>query len=241
MSADPTSGQPSADDWVEAQLTQVLGGLDEWDAAPDLWDRVSASIAQDVARRRRRRRLALGLAVLAVVLGVVTLATSPGGGAGLTLDWRVLEVVQVLVMLALVLGLRPLLDEAGHDFLSAVFRGSQRTVANLAGLLDLAWNLVFVGLVLVSVRWEPPLPVGASAAAQLDLALERIGGLVLAMGLLHGVTFLALPLVGVVWTAATTGRPMPRWVAVLIAVIALPVGLVLANFVVGLVVVGAGG
>jgi hypothetical protein len=241
MTAEPTRGATPSDQEVEAQLARVFGGLDEWQVAPDLLDRVSASVVADDARRRRRRRGAIGIGVVAAAIGAAGAVASVVGGVGATIDWRILEVVQVLVMLALVVGLRPLLDAVGHDFLAAVFRGSERTVGNLAALLDLAWNLVFVGMVLVSVRWQPPLGADAPGAAQFDLALERIGGLVLAMGLLHGATFLALPVVGVVWTSATTGRPMPRWVAVLVAVIAVPVGLVVANLVVGLVVVGAGG
>jgi len=91
------------------------------------------------------------------------------------------------------------------------------------------------------VTWERSTPVGASAAAQLDQVLERLGGLLLAMGLLHGVTFLAMPVVGVAWMAARTGRRMPRWVAVLLALAGLVAGLFLANLLIGLVVGPSGG
>ncbi len=224
---------------LEARLERVWHEVDDFEAAPDLWQRLEASITADAARRGRRRLVAVGLAVVAVGLGLFALGESVMGGV--VFDWRVLEVVETLLLLALVVGLRPLLDDAGRDFLLDVFDGAKASVANFAGLLDLAWNLVFVGMVAMSIDWAPPTPVGATAAAQLDHVAERIGGLLLAMGLLHGATFLALPLVGVVWTAATSGRPMPRWVVVLMAVMAVPAGLLLLNLLVGIVVSGAGG
>ncbi len=218
---------------VEQRLERVLAAADTFQPAPDLWERVQASMAQDATRRRRRRRLAWGVVAVAVVLGAVALAGGvPGGG----FDWRLLEVVETLLLVAIVVGIRPLLDDAGSDFLRAVFRGSETAATNLARLLDVAWNLVFIGMVVVTVTWQRSLPVGASAAAQLDQVLERIGGLLLAMGLLHGVTFLAMPLVGVAWVAATTGRRMPRWVMVLLGLAGLGAGFFLVNLLTGLVV-----
>lgn len=236
---DPVAFEEPVEVPVEDQLHQVFHDLDGWKAAPDLWERLEASIAADAVRRGRRRLVALGLAVVAAGLGVVALGES--GVGGVLFDWRVLEVVETLLMLALVVGLRPLLDEAGRDYLLEVFHGAERTVASFAGLLDLAWNLVFVGMVTMTVAWAPPTPADATAAAQLEQVAARMGGLLLAMGLLHATTFLALPLVGVVRTAATTGRPMPWWVWVLIAVIAVPVFLFLLNLLVAIVVGGAGG
>lgn len=223
---------------VEERLGRVLAAVDAFQPAPDLWDRVQASLAEDATRRRRRRRLAWGVVAVAVVLAAAALRGGvPGGG----LDWRVLEVVETLLLVAIVVGVRPLLDDAGSDFLRAVFRGSETVATNLARLLDVAWNLVFIGMVVVTVTWERGTPVGASAAAQLDQVLERIGGLLLAMGLLHGLTFLALPVVGVAWLAATTGRRMPRWVAVVLGLAGLGAGLFLVDLLIGLVLGASGG
>jgi len=223
---------------VEERLGRVLATVDSFQPAPDLWDRVAASMAQDASRRRRRRRVAWGVVAVAIVVGATALrAGMPAGD----FDWRVLEVVETLLLIAIVIGIRPLLDDAGSDFLRAVFRGSDAAAANLAQLLDVAWNLVFIGMVVTTVTWERSTPVGASAAAQLDQVLERLGGLLLAMGLLHGVTFLAMPVVGVAWMAARTGRRMPRWVAVLLALAGLVAGLFLANLLIGLVVGPSGG
>ena len=223
---------------VEERLGRVLAAVDTFQPAPDLWDRVQASLAEDATRRRRRRRLAWGVVGVAIVLAAAALRGGfPGGG----LDWRVLEVVETLLLVAIVVGVRPLLDDAGSDFLRAVFRGSETVATNLARLLDVAWNLVFIGMVVVTVTWERGTPVGTSVAAQLDQVLERIGGLLLAMGLLHGLTFLALPVVGVAWLAATTGRRMPRWVAVVLGLAGLGAGLFLVDLLIGLVLGASGG
>lgn len=93
----------------------------------------------------------------------------------------------------------------------------------------------------MTVEWRPTMVGSSSLAAQLDHALERVGLLLLVMGVLHGLTFLAVPVVGVVWRAARTGRPMPRWVLVLLLLAGVPVVLVLGNALVGLVLVGASG
>lgn len=144
-------------------------------------------------------------------------------------------------MLALVIGLRPLLDGVGRDFLMAAFGGQPRTATAVAPLLDLAWNLVFVGLTVMTVEWRPAVGIDPGLLAQLDHSLERVGLLLLVMGILHGLTFLALPVVGVVFRAATTGRPMPRWVLVLLILAGVPVLLVAGNALLGLLLVGVSG
>lgn len=233
MAAEPHGHTPSVDE----RLHRAFDELAEPPAA-DLFDRLEAAIVQDDARRRRRRRLAVAAVSLAVVAGLA--GVQPGTAGTRVLDWRWLEVIETVVMLALVVGLRPLLDGAGRDFLEATAGGSPRAARAIASLLDLAWNLVFVGLTIMTVQWRP-IMVGASLATQLDHSLERVGLLLLVMGLLHGVTFLALPVVGVVWRAAGTGRPMPRRVLVLLLVLAVPVVFVLVAVLVGLMLRGAPG
>ncbi|MBY5162769.1 hypothetical protein [Salsipaludibacter albus] len=212
---------------------RVRGVMADLDTRPsdDLLDRVRAAISADVVRRRRRRRILAIVVVAAVAIGLVALQRGP---LGWFLDWRLLEVVETLVMLGLVVGIRPLLDRVGSDFLAACLGGSVEAASRLAPLLDLAWNLVFVGITLMSTSFAPTVPVTATWAAQLDQGLERVGGLLLAMGVLHGVTFLGLPLAGVAYRAATTGRPMPRWTMILMAVVGVFGALVVLNLVLGI-------
>lgn len=223
---------------VDDRLRRAFDELDE-PPADDLWERLARSIAEDETRRRRRRRIAIATIAVAVLVGAF--AVQRGVLGGWIIDWRWLELVETVVMLALVVGLRPLLDQVGGDYLVACFGGSRSTAAAIAPLLDLAWNLVFVGVTLMTVQWHPTVPVGAGIAMQLDQSLERLGVLLATMGVLHGVTFLALPLVGVVWRAATTGRPMPRWVLALLLVAAAPLLLVLGIEVLGLLTLGQPG
>lgn len=223
---------------VDDRLRRAFDELDE-PPADDLWDRLVRAIAEDEARRRRRRLLAVALVAVAVLVGA--LALRPGALGGWVLDWRWLEVLETAVMLAVVVGLRPLLDGVGRDYLVASFGGSVRTATTIAPLLDLAWNLVFVGVTLMTVQWHPTVPVGAGIAMQLDQALERVAVLLGVMGVLHGVTFLALPVVGVVWRAATTGQRIPRWVLVMLVLAGGPLLVVLAVQVIGLLSLGLSG
>ncbi len=230
--AEPGEHSRAVDDRIHRAFDELVEP-----PAGDLFDRLVTAIARDEARRRRRRWLATAVAAVAVVAGFALV--EPGAAGRSVLDWRWLEVIETIVMLALVLGLRPLLDGAGRDFLAAAAGGSPRGATAIAPLLDLAWNLVFVGLTIMTVEWRP---VGGSGLAmQLDHSFERVGLLLLVMGILHGATFLALPVVGVVWRAARTGRPMPRWVLVLLLLAGVPVVLLLANALVGLVLVGMPG
>lgn len=231
--AEPREHQHAVDDRIHRAFDELVEP-----PAADLFDRLVTAIAQDEARRGRRRRLAVAVATVAVIVGLAVLQR--GAAGAWVLDWRWLEVLETVVMLALVLGLRPLLDGAGRDFLEAAAGGSPRGATAIAPLLDFAWNLVFVGLTIMTVEWRP-IMVGASLATQLDHSLERVGLLLLVMGILHGVTFLALPLVGVVWRAARTGRPLPRWVLVLLLVLGGPVVFVLVAVLAGLLLRGASG
>lgn len=223
---------------VETRLQQVLSAADEFQPAPDLWERVEASLVEDGERRARRRRLVLAVAAVAIALAAVALRGGVLGGA--VFEWRLFELVESLVMIAIVVGIRPLLDDAGRDFLRAVFRGSEVAAENLVSLLDVAWNLVFLGMVVMTVTWEPSVPVGASAAHQVGQAFDRISALLFTMGLLHGITFMTMPLVGVAWMAARTGQRMPRWVMALLAVVGVVAGLFLVDVMIGMVL-GPGG
>ncbi|HKJ55730.1 MAG TPA: hypothetical protein VJ978_07055, partial [Nitriliruptoraceae bacterium] len=223
---------------VETRLQQVLSAADDFQPAPDLWERVEASLVEDAERRGRRRRLVLAVVAVAIALAAAALRGGVLGGA--VFEWRLFELVESLVMIAIVVGIRPLLDDAGRDFLRAVFRGSESAAVNLVSLLDVAWNLVFLGMVVMTVAWEPSVPVFSSAAHQVDQAFDRISALLFTMGVLHGITFMAMPVVGLAWMAARTGQRLPRWVMALLAVGGVVAALFLVNAMIAMVV-GPGG
>ena len=107
-----------------------------------------------------------------------------------------------------------------------MFAAHPATGERLLGLIDVAYYLVFVGFVLVTTRLQAPRAyVGFEMGAQIEEALTRLGGLLLVMGLLHAVTLMALPVVGLVFTSTRAGVKLPRWITVLLVVVAAWLGL----------------
>jgi hypothetical protein len=96
----------------------------------------------------------------------------------------------------------------------------------LLRLLDVAYYLLFAGYVLVTARLSAPDAFQlAHLGTQVEEAAMRLGGLLLVMGVLHTATFMVLPLIGLVINANRTGRPLPRWVVVLLVALAMGMAL----------------
>ena len=56
---------------------------------------------------------------------------------------------------------------------------------------------------------------------QVEDALIRVGGLLLTMGVMHGLTLVALPLVALVFNSTRAGRKLPRWLTVVLVVVGI--------------------
>ena len=117
------------------------------------------------------------------------------------MDWWILELVFVAVMLALLAGLGPLIKRFGRAYAADVFQANPRTGKSYLVLMDIAYYMIFGAYVLFVIKWEPDTDWGDEVnAAQLQGSVVRLGGMVLLMGLLHGLNVLSLPLIGRVFT-----------------------------------------
>jgi hypothetical protein len=196
---------------VQEQLREALHQVDAYEPSPDLFWRVRRSIEEDRAHRRRVR-LAAGL----VTLGLVAVGTYVAffleviDGA-FTMPWWSLEVLTAALMVTLVLVLGPLVRRFGRLYAGAVFSAHPPTSQRFLALLDIAYYLIFSALILMSTSVEPRRewlrPDGL--AHQLEWSTERIGVLLLLMGVLHSLTLVALPVIGLVFSTAWRKRP-PR-------------------------------
>jgi uncharacterized membrane protein (DUF485 family) len=109
------------------------------------------------------------------------------------LSWWVIELGTNIVLLGLVLFLGPLIKRFGRSYAGDVFRGNPRTGKSYLVLMDVAYYLIFFALILFTISFRNQwLTVGA----QLEDEVTRIGGMLLLMGVLHGLNVLTLPLVG---------------------------------------------
>lgn len=115
------------------------------------------------------------------------------------MSWWVIELITNAVLVTIVLVLGPLIKRFGRAYAGDIFRGNPRTGKSYLVLMDVAYYLIFTALILFTVTLSPPSewragpdPVGN----QLQHELARVGGMLLLMGVLHGLNVLSLPLVG---------------------------------------------
>ncbi len=117
------------------------------------------------------------------------------------MQWWVLEIITIVVLAVVVAVLGPLIKRFGRAYAADVFRANPRTGKSYLVLMDFAYYLIFVAYILFSVKWEPDTGWEQEVnAEQLQASVMRLGGLLLLMGLLHGLNVLTLPIIGRIFT-----------------------------------------
>ena len=117
------------------------------------------------------------------------------------MDWWILELITVGVMIAVVGVLGPLIKRFGKAYAADVFRANPRTGKSYLVLMDFAYSMIFVSYVLFVIKWEPDQGWAQTVnAEQLQGSVVRVGGMLLLMGLLHGLNVLTLPMIGRIFT-----------------------------------------
>jgi hypothetical protein len=117
------------------------------------------------------------------------------------MDWWILELIYVAVVATVLVIMGPLIKRFGRAYAADIFRANPRTGKSYLVLMDIAYYLIFGAYLLFTVQWEPDTDWGTEVnAAQLQGSVVRLGGMLLLMGLLHGLNVLSLPLIGRVFT-----------------------------------------
>ena len=169
--------------------------------SPDLFARVVASIDDDRARRRRLGwTVALWLTgTAAAVVGLMTL--TPRDEKGLHMPWWILEVGTNLALLAIALWLGPFIKRFGRAYAADVFHDNPLTGKSYIVLTDIVYYLIFAAYILFSLHvapqgsWKNDL-TGLVTAEQVTFELGRLGGILLIIGILHGLNIVLMPLLG---------------------------------------------
>ena len=165
--------------------------------APDLFARVVQSVEAD---RRRRSRILRGWSVaglLAAALGALIFGVADYREGRLLMDWWVLELITLAVLLGLAFWLGPFIKRFGRSYAADVFRSNPRTGKSFIVLVDIVYYLIFTAYIFFTVRFEPDLGWGhAVGPEQLQFEVSKIGGILLIIGLLHGMNLLLLPVLG---------------------------------------------
>jgi hypothetical protein len=117
------------------------------------------------------------------------------------MEWWILELITVGVMIAVVGVLGPLIKRFGKAYAADVFRANPRTGKSYLVLMDFAYYMIFGAYILFVIKWEPDQGWEQTVnAEQLQGSVVRVGGMLLLMGLLHGLNVLTLPVIGRIFT-----------------------------------------
>jgi hypothetical protein len=110
-------------------------------------------------------------------------------------SWWVIELITNVVLVAIVVILGPLIKRFGRSYAGDVFRANPRTGKSYLVLMDVAYYLIFVSLILFTITFQPP-RAWNNVGKQLEDEIVRVGTMLLLMGILHGLNVLSLPLIG---------------------------------------------
>ena len=117
------------------------------------------------------------------------------------MEWWILELITVGAMVAVVGVLGPLIKRFGKAYAADVFRANPRTGKSYLVLMDFAYYMIFGAYILFVTKWEPDKGWEQTVnAEQLQGSVVRVGGMLLLMGLLHGLNVLTLPMIGRIFT-----------------------------------------
>jgi hypothetical protein len=109
----------------------------------------------------------------------------------------VLEVITTAILVGLALWLGPFIKRFGRSYAADVFRANPRTGKSYIILADLVYYLLFAAYILFTVRFERPSDWSAMVGAgQLQSETAKVGGILLIIGLLHGLNILIMPVLG---------------------------------------------
>ena len=207
---------------VEQRLVEAFQTSAQIDPTPDLFARVVHSIEED---RRHRRRVVRTAAVLAAAFASVIMVGALSiqeNRAGRFVHRPTMEILEAVSLITLLVVLGPAIRRFGRNFAADLWPKNAITPHAILRLLDVAYYLVGAGYILLSTEFRFGVFDGL-LADQLGDASIRIGGLLLSLGLLHAMTLFVLPLIAFVDNATRVGKPLPKWIILLLILLATQV------------------
>ena len=169
--------------------------------SPDLFDRVLDSIEADQRRRRHGILTAAAAAVLVTAVTAAVLLLTPRTNGALAMPWWILEVAVTLVLVAMAVWLGPFIKRFGRAYAADVFHDNPLTGKSYIVLTDIVYYLIFAAYILFGVHFAPQADwhndlSGLVTAEQLAFSAARIGGILLIIGILHGINIVLMPVLG---------------------------------------------
>lgn len=188
---------------LETKLAEALSaGAANVSPATDLFARVQESVEADHSRRRRRARsTGIVLGVVVLVGSIVSLTTKREEGR-LLMAWWILELLTTVLLIGVALWLGPFIKRFGRSYAADVFRSSPRTGKSFIVLTDIVYYLIFSAYILFTTSVFPRLGwSNLVRPAQIQHEVVRIGGILLIIGVLHGLNLVIMPMLGRLFAA----------------------------------------
>jgi hypothetical protein len=138
--------------------------------------------------------------VALTTVAVLSLTPRSPNGA-LAMPWWILEVATTLVLVAIALWLGPFIKRFGRAYAADVFHDNPLTGKSYIVLTDIVYYLIFSAYILFGAHFAPQLEWGNVASGlvtpeQLTFCVERVAGILLIIGLLHGLNIVLMPVLG---------------------------------------------
>ncbi|HSJ70568.1 MAG TPA: hypothetical protein VLA29_02855 [Acidimicrobiia bacterium] len=196
---------------IEERIRDAMRGTASYEASPDLFAKVQRSIEEDQVHRQRVRRIVIATVVFAASIAAWLAAWWDPQPDAAPLPWWSIVAAAVAIEVAIVIVVGPAIRRFGRIYADDIFRTGPETGRRFLALLDVAYYLVFTGVVLISIPFdpEPTWSLSGGVAEVLQEEALRIGVLLLVMGMLHAITIFVLPFAGLVF-ASTRHRAVVR-------------------------------
>lgn len=141
---------------LEEMLTGTLHAADDYAPSPDLFAKVQRSIEGDDAHRRRVRSVILWVGAAVAAIRVFLLVTVRVESGRIDMSFASLELLVTAVMIAIVSVMGPAIRRFGQTCEQAVFADNPETGRQVLRLLDIAYYLIFVAYIAMTLMFEPP-------------------------------------------------------------------------------------
>jgi len=167
----------------------------------DLFARVLDSVHDDQARRRRLRRIIAVWVAGVVAATILILLLTPRSNGEPHMPWWILELATNLALVAIAVWLGPFIKRFGRAYAADVFHDNPLTGKSYIVLTDVVYYLIFTAYILFTVSFAAKSDWGNDitelvTAEQLQAEVTRIGGILLVIGVLHGLNIVLMPVLG---------------------------------------------
>ena len=169
--------------------------------SPDLFARVVGSIEADRLRRRTLALILLGALCTIALVTVLILILTPTVNGALAMPWWILEVATDVVLIAIAVWLGPFIKRFGRAYAADVFHDNPLTGKSYIVLTDIVYYLIFTAYILFTLSFAPQTGWDDEVSelvtpGMLSFEVSRIAGILLIIGLLHGLNIVLMPVLG---------------------------------------------